>query len=855
MDCGPAALKCILNGFGINASYGRLREACHTDVDGTSIDALEDIAKTLGLEAEQIMLPADHLLTEANLPCVVVIQQPGGATHFVVLWRLLGEWVQLMDPAVGRRWIRKSAFLQQIYQHSQTVGADDWRDWAATEEFQHSLSVRLLEVGLSQSDVDRLRGKALDDGDWNGIGNLDAALRMVATLIRCGAFNGRNQALRLLEELTEDPAAIPPQFWMVAEGAEAGELFLRGAVLLRVKGKSVEGSAKQLSTELAAALSEQPEQPFAYFWKSMIADGVVTPVVLLATVLLAALTTSWEAVVFTSALRMTTAIPSGIGLTVAMATGLLLLEIPICAYLLRLGRRLEIQLRCEFLRKLPLLNDRYFQSRLASDMAQRIHSSEQLREAPELGGQLLRCWFELLFTVFALCWFFPLTNFWAVTGAVLSLLIPLVGQRWMREPDFRWRCHNAALGRFYFDALQGLAAIRAHGAQVIVKREHENVMDEWRSTGLALQHSAAMFEGLQLFSGFLCAGLLVHAAMGNPTNTSNLILLLYWALRIPALARESAATIWRYPALCNTLLRLQEPLQAPEEQRDTTDWRLRAEHICNKSKCAGIEFKNVAVSIAGHSVLNEINLAIHAGEHVCVVGPSGSGKSSLVGLLLGWRQPTSGSVLLDGQTLTPALIDQLRAESVWVDPQVQIWNSSLESNLKYGAEQSAGARLPDSIRLAQLDQMMDSLPEGMNTELGEGGSLLSGGEGQRVRLARGLGKDPIRLVILDEPARGLESANRAQMIREARQHWKQATLICITHDLPVAREFDRVVVMAEGSIREQGRPDILYGQPGSAYREHCDASDLVQRSLWQSHLWRRWRIEDGSLVETRRESA
>ena len=99
MDCGPASLRCLLSGFGIPLSYGRLREACQTDIDGTSIDAIEETAVLLGLDAEQIMLPADHmLLPEADaLPAVVVVRQPNGNTHFVVAWRRFGPFIQVMD--------------------------------------------------------------------------------------------------------------------------------------------------------------------------------------------------------------------------------------------------------------------------------------------------------------------------------------------------------------------------------------------------------------------------------------------------------------------------------------------------------------------------------------------------------------------------------------------------------------------------------------------------------------------------------------------------------------------------------------------------------------------------------------
>jgi len=105
MDCGPAALTCLLEGYGLSVSYGRLREACQTDVDGTSIDTLETIAVQLGLSAEQILMPVDHLFLPETMafPSIVVVRLPSGMTHFVVAWRPHGRVVQVMDPHTGRR--------------------------------------------------------------------------------------------------------------------------------------------------------------------------------------------------------------------------------------------------------------------------------------------------------------------------------------------------------------------------------------------------------------------------------------------------------------------------------------------------------------------------------------------------------------------------------------------------------------------------------------------------------------------------------------------------------------------------------------------------------------------------------
>ena len=151
MDCGPAALKSLLEGFGIPVNYGRLREACQTGVDGTSIDTLEEVANQLGLRAEQIMLPADHvLIDEARaLPAIAVVVLPSGVTHFVIVWRRFGRFVELMDPAVGRRWVSADRFLSDLHIHQQAVASEDWFEYARSEDFLGPLRHRLSALGIN----------------------------------------------------------------------------------------------------------------------------------------------------------------------------------------------------------------------------------------------------------------------------------------------------------------------------------------------------------------------------------------------------------------------------------------------------------------------------------------------------------------------------------------------------------------------------------------------------------------------------------------------------------------------------------------------------------------------------------
>ena len=201
---------------------------------------------------------------------------------------------------------------------------------------------------------------------------------------------------------------------------------------------------------------------------------------------------------------------------------------------------------------------------------------------------------------------------------------------------------------------------------------------------------------------------------------------------------------------------------------------------------------------------------------------------------------------------TVGRIEQLRQETAWVDPAVQLWNRSLLDNLRYGAHGDSSPPLAAVIEQADLRSILEKLPDGLQTPLGEGGGLVSGGEGQRVRFGRALVRPGVRLVILDEPFRGLDREQRRELLARARRLWRQATLLCITHDVGATQAFDRVLVVEGGRIVEHGAPADLAACPGSRYRAMLEAEVMVREGLWSSEVWRRLWLEDGRLVETHR---
>lgn len=878
MDCGPASLKCLLEGFGIRVSYGRLREACQTDVDGTSIDTLEEVAVQLGLEAEQMMVPVDHvLLREANcLPALAVVVQPSGTTHFVVIWGNAGPRVQVMDPGAGRRWPRKRALLDELYRHQMAVPAEDWLEWACSEEFCDPLLERMRQLGCAERQGRALLDRATSVTVWTGIGALDASVRMAEALARARGVRRGREATGLLvsafEQVMDKPdhagEVIPSAYWSVLPNEDQGSVDLRGAVLVRIGGRrgdprkpsDPEASSDEseappaLSPDLVAALEEPPSQPLRDLYRLLRQDGLLIPSVLAMGAFLSAAGVVGEALLLRGLLDIGREL--GVTMQRLLAMGTLLaflglfmcLKLPIVSVVQRMGRRLEVRLRAAFMTKIPRLGDRYFHSRLTSDMAERSHSLHMLHQLPGHGVAFLDACFSLVLTTLAIAWMDPSGAWPAMAVAVLSVILPLAVQPILVERNLRVRAHNGALMRFYLDALLGLVPIRAHGAEMAVRREHESLLTQWVRASLTLIRASLVVEGILALAGVGMAIFLIFGYLRGRTEVEGVLLLLYWALRLPTLGQEVAVSARQYPGMRNVTLRLMEPLAAPEEG-DAGTMDAVAETPGPQAPGVALVMRDVGVRIAGHTILRDIDLTVEAGTHLAVVGPSGAGKSSLVGLLLGWHSPSEGELLVDGQPLNGASLARLRRSTAWVDPAVQIWNRSFLYNLRYGSNDHSADPIGQVIERADLHRVLETLTDGLRTPLGEGGGLVSGGEGQRVRLGRALLRREARLVILDEPFRGLDREKRRLLLGRVRAWWPEATLICITHDVSETLTFPRVLVIEGGRLIEDGSPEALARQAGSRYQALLDEEERVREGLWQGERWRHLHLDEGKLDE------
>ncbi|EPX61714.1 hypothetical protein D187_010333 [Cystobacter fuscus DSM 2262] len=867
-DCGPACIKSLLAGHGIQASYERLRDACQTDVDGTSIDTLEDVARGLGLNAMQRIVPIDHLLIpEAELlPSIVVLGSPDRSTHFTIAWSRQHRWIQIMNPASGRHWVTASSILSDVYRHTMDIPVALWFEWAK-DSFSPAFAQRLRSVGIR--DPEAWLSRCASDTSGQTFGALDAALRLVDTLCRAGGIRRGAEAEKLFaryfEEASSNPERafdlIPEHCWTIRPAqseSEDGEpaVSITGAVIVQIAGLRTDVAKESgASRELKAVLKEAPLRPLKMAMDTFSSDGTGRLGLLAVGVAVAAIAALVEAVVARSFLDLTRALGGTrerlmmLGGFLGLMSTLLLLEYVLVGSSMRIGRRLEIHLRALFLDKIPKLQDRYFRSRPTSDMAERVHSIHRVRQLPMIGRGVLDALIAMLATTAAIYWLDARSGWIALLGVLMLIVTPPFFQRAFSERDLRLKNRSSILVRHYLDALLGLVPLKAHSGERALAKEYEHHLTEWARAYKDLLRSSVSLTGMQGLLGLAISLVLVAVYLQQSRELGPALLLVYWALSLPGYGHGLAIQFSRYPEQKNLVTRILEPLDALEDTANGCNG-VPAEPTQEMPLHPGtaIEFREVTVKASGHTLLERIQLSIRPGEQIAVVGPSGAGKSTLASAILGFLPPAEGSLLIDGNILTQERLRALRSSTAWIDPNAQLWNRTMLENLTYGSTLDGRRALDEVLARADLYPVLERLPHGLRTLIGDGGGLLSGGEGQRVRIGRAFSKTQVKLAILDEPFRGLDRKKRAALLREARELWRDATFLFISHDIQDTTSFPRVLVVEGGRIVEDGLPERLLNSQ-SRYSRLFHAERELRSEFWEAEQWRRIRLTDGRFEE------
>jgi len=880
-----AILKALLLGYQLPVTDQQLTAALPATMTIDSPAALIHVAQQCGVEIEQAILPADALHLPTALPALVqlrpITEEPA---HWAVIWNRVGPFFQIMDPQLGRLWMGATQLLSELGSEDLHLTAIAWQAVATAEPSRQFLQERLLGLQLDKTQADALLADAYTQAHGFGPATLDAAIRTVVHLVQQGSIHRGAEAAQALQHtftqasqlLVEKRQLLAPANWAAkpdlnSESLAQASVHLHGLISLQVKGL-----ATTLVTTTDGAISEAPaptpaktdettaagetaktisQSVFTY----LRAEGWLPPVMIATAMILAGAGMFFQAILFRSlgelSLRLATMEERmwTIGLLLAFTFTLLGLKWFSHSAVLKLGHRLDGRLRLAVLAQIPYLSNAYFQQIAPGDMIERIHNVRAVRKLPFYASEFLHIFFQFVMTIvglFLLDWLSALLTF-------IKLFVPFATMYlsgYIGSEGQRTRIYLGFLSRFYLDAMQGLVAIRTHGAEQATRREYEGLLGKWVQSNINVYLGEWWFNTIATALSYLMTALVILLYVARGRDPANLLLLTYWAVNLESLRGPLMfLTIsylfdqWKASRFLQLLQAPTEADLAPKASTTRQETAVNPATVAARPHGVAIRLQGVRAEAAEQVILQETDLTIPAGSQIGIVGPSGAGKSTLVGLLLGWHYPVAGQLLIDDEPLDYERLQRLRNETAWVDTTIQLWNRSFLYNLRYG-----GGQVPLNLVIEEADlrTVLERLPEGMQTRLGGEGRLISGGEGQRARLARGMQRQDARLVILDEPFRGLDREKRRTLLARARAYWPAATLICITHDVGQTQSFERVLVIDNGRIVEDGAPAELLARPTSRYKTLMEAEDAVREKLWANEAWRRLWLENGHVRET-----
>ena len=505
-----------------------------------------------------------------------------------------------------------------------------------------------------------------------------------------------------------------------------------------------------------------------------------------------------------------------IGQFAALTLGSFFLNVVSGLIYTRTSAEILFDMRLALFRQLQRLSPRFYAEMPVGQIATRLNAD--IGEIQRVAAEIALAWVgNVIFLVGSVVILFRLDRvLFAVSFAIMPIsLWALVRYRARLEAAVSGvRDRSADVGSFLIETLLGMRVIVGFNAQEREAqrfRAHNDRFIDALMSMRKLTYLSGGVPGLLLSAGsgavFLVGGMRV---IDHSITMGTLVAFIAYQMR---LIWPIQALMGLYASLASarvSLRRVNEILDAPADVVEAPN------AVSMPASRGAITLSDVTFAFGRAPVLDRVSLEIREGERVAIVGRSGEGKSTIADLLVRQLDPQGGVVQLDGVDLRSVRLADIRRHVLVVDGEPFVFHATIAENIRYAKPDASDAEVASAAESAGLGALIARLPNGIQTTAGERGRALSAGERQRVAIARAFLADPTVLV-LDEATGALDPATEAQVAAGYEAVMEHRTTIIITHRLELARRADRVIVLENGRVVEEGTAELLLGRDESSF--------------------------------------
>jgi ATP-binding cassette, subfamily B, multidrug efflux pump len=497
-----------------------------------------------------------------------------------------------------------------------------------------------------------------------------------------------------------------------------------------------------------------------------------------------------------------------------------------------ISRRVEADLRNAFFERLIRLDATYYGTTRTGDLMSRATNDLQaVRQA--IGPGVMYLVNTIVGTAAALFFMVRYSAGLTAVALVPLALLPVAMKYFGRVIHYkaeRIQEHFGTLSSMVQENLSGVRIVRAYGQETAQESEFAELNREYMNRNMALARTSAVFHPLlSILTGFGLLAVLwfggLQVMAGQITRGEFVAFIFYLAmLTWPMIALGWVINLFQRGAA--SMARINGILQTEPAIAEPVDPISLADGV------GAIEFRGVWFRYPGTErwVIRDVSFRIDAGATAALVGPTGSGKSTIIALLTRLYDATRGDILIGGVPVQQVPLEQLRAAIGVVPQDAFVFSDTIEHNIALGISDEAqrSERVEWSTGVAQLSETIAAFPAGHATRLGERGVNLSGGQRQRVTLARALARDPA-ILVLDDALSAVDTHTEKQILAGLRDVLQRRTSVVVSHRVSAVMGADQILVLSDGQVVERGTHDTLVSRQG-VY------SALLRRQLLEEGL-------------------